>query len=378
MDITISSFLTALNSSLSPMKNPFIQIKSRKIGQDFLPFVIVEIGINHEGSMKKAKRMILDAANVGAECVKFQCHVIDDEMTKAAQGVIPGNAKESIWNIMARCAFSEAQDRELKKYAEDLGLIYLSTPFSRAAADRLHKMNVSAYKIGSGECNNYPLIEHIASFGKPIILSTGMNDIASIIPAVKILKKHKVPFALLHCVSMYPTPYEKVSLGAITNIKKSFKEAVLGLSDHSIGVYTCLGAVSLGASILEKHFTSDKKWPGPDVPISIDPMELKELIVGSRAIHQALGGQKRILKEEKPTIDFAYACVVSTKNIKKGEKFTKENIWVKRPGTGELLAKDYHRVLNQTARSDIQAGAQIRRRDVSLTIPKRTVYAREA
>lgn len=346
------------------MKNTSIKIGKRNIGMDFPPLVVAEIGINHEGSMLKAKKMIKDAAKAGAECVKFQCHVIDDEMILEAKNVIPGNAKESIWHIMSRCAFSEKQDRELKKYTEKLGLLYLSTPFSRAAADRLHKMNVAAYKIGSGECNNYPLVEHIASFGKPIILSTGMNDVSSIIPAVKILRRKKVPFALLHCVSMYPTPYEKVQLGVIQELRKKFKDAVIGLSDHSIGIYTCLGAVSLGASILEKHFTSDKKWPGPDVSISIDKCELREMVKGSKAIHQSLGGRKRILKEELPTINFAYACVVSIKNIKRGENFTKENIWVKRPGTGEIKAKDYKKILSNVANLDIKAGKQLKWKDI--------------
>jgi N-acetylneuraminate synthase len=345
------------------MNSNLFVINKRKIGSELPPFVIAEIGINHEGSMKKAKRMIEDAASSGAECVKFQCHVIEDEMIDSAKKVIPGNAKESIWNIMSRCAFSEAQDRELKKYTESLGLIYLSTPFSRAAADRLHRMDVSAYKIGSGECNNYPLIEHIASFGKPVILSTGMNDIASIKPAVEILRKRKIPFALLHCVSMYPTPYNKVRLGALLEMKKTFKDAIVGLSDHSIGIYTCLGSVALGASILEKHFASDKKWPGPDVPISIDPAELKEMIIGSKAIHEALGGEKRILKEEQATIDFAYACVVTIKNIKKGEKLTRENIWVKRPGTGEIKAKSFNEILGSVAKAEIERGRQLKWKD---------------
>jgi len=340
--------------------NKYISIEQRKIGRDFTPFVIAEIGINHEGNMEKAKQMILDASLAGSSCVKFQCHVIDDEMIPEAKNVIPGHTKESIWDIMNRCAFSEEQDIELKKYAESLGLIYLSTPFSRAAADRLHKMKVSAYKIGSGECNNYPLIEHIASFGKPVILSTGMNDIASIRPAVKILKKHKIPFALLHCVSLYPTPYDKVRLGSLKDIQKAFPEAIVGLSDHSVGIYTCLGAIPLGASILEKHFTSDKKWEGPDIGISIDREELKEMIVGAEAIHKALGGSKKILKEEQPTIDFAYSCVVSIREIKKGEKFSKENIWVKRPGTGEIKAVDYKKVIGKKATEDIPVNVQIR------------------
>src|SRR5204863_9755296 len=189
------------------------------------------------------------------------------------------------------------------------GLIYLCTPFSRAAAVRLERMGVLAYKIGSGECNNYPLIAHIAAYGKPVILSTGMNDLGSVAPAVEILRKARVPFGLLHCTSMYPTPYNKVRLGAIQSLAKCFPDAVVGLSDHSLGNYTCLAAVALGARILEKHFTSDKSWPGPDIPISLDPAELGQLVEGSRAVFAALGGHKSVLPEEQPTIDFAYASV---------------------------------------------------------------------
>lgn len=336
-----------------------MKIDKRFIGVNHPPFVIAEIGINHEGSMEKAKKMIDDAAAIGAECVKFQSHVIDDEMAPAAKKVIPGNATEPIYEIMKRCAFSEAEEAELKRYTEERGMLYLCTPFSRAAADRLERMDVVAYKIGSGECNNYPLVEHIASFGKPIIMSTGMNDIAAIQKSVAIFQKYKTPYALLHCTSMYPTPYEKVRLGGIVELQKKFSDAVIGLSDHSLGIWTCLGAVSLGASILEKHFTSDKQWPGPDVSISIDPQELHDMIIGSRAIWEARGGEKTILKEEQPTIDFAYACVVATQDIKMGDRFTKENIWVKRPGTGEIKAVHFNKILNKTAEADIINGAQL-------------------
>lgn len=339
--------------------NSFIEIKGRKIGADFPPFVIAEIGINHEGSMEKARRMIDDARAAGAECVKFQAHVIDDEMIPAAQKVIPGHTKESIWEIMSRCALSEEQDRELKNYAENLGLIYLSTPFSRAAADRLRRMRVEAYKIGSGECNNYPLIEHIASFGKPIILSTGMNDLDSIRPAVNILEQAKIPYALLHCTSLYPTPYNKVRLNAIKSLREEFPEAVVGLSDHSLGNYACFAATALGASILEKHFTSDKTWPGPDIALSIDPAELVDLVKGCKAVFESLSGSKNILSEEQPTIDFAYACVVSIADVKPGEIFSEKNIWVKRPGTGEIKAKDYKKILGKKARTQIPKDSQI-------------------
>lgn len=342
------------------MANPFITIGKRKIGPDFTPFVIAEIGINHEGSFKKAIRMVNDAKAAGCECVKFQSHVIDDEMTGQAKKVIPGHTKESIYEIIERCALTEKEEIDLKKYVEKLGMIYLCTPFSRAAADRLEKMGVIGYKIGSGECNNYPLIDHIAGFGKPILLSTGMNDIPSIKIAVKTIKKHNTSFGLFHCTSLYPTPYEKVRLGGIAELMKNFPGVPVGLSDHSVGNYASFAAAALGASIIEKHFTSSKKWPGPDIAVSIDPVELKDLIIGVDAIHRSLGGKKEILKEEKPTIDFAYSCVVSIADIKKGDIFTKENIWVKRPGTGQIKAVDFNRVLGKTALRDIKNDTQIK------------------
>ncbi len=334
-----------------------IKIENRIIDNKHKPFVIAEIGINHEGNFKKAMKMVDDAYKSGAECIKFQCHIIEDEMVK--NDVIPGNAKESIWDIIKRCSLTLQEEIKIKKYVERLGMIYLSTPFSRAAVDRLEKMDVYAYKIGSGECNNYPLIEYITSFGKPIILSTGMNDIKSISLSVEILERNKINYALLHCTSLYPTPYEKVRLNALLELKNNFPNAVIGLSDHSIGNYTSFAAIPLGACIIEKHFTSNKKWSGPDVPISVNPNELKDLIKGTEAIHKALKGKKKILKEEKPTIDFAYSCVVSIKDIKKGEIFTKDNIWVKRPGTGEIKAKDFYNVLGREATVNIQKNKQI-------------------
>ena len=216
------------------MSNTTIQIAGRKIGPGFPPLVIAEIGINHEGSMEKAKRMVDDAYRAGAECVKFQSHVVEDEMAPVAKTIVPGHTTESIWDIMVRCAFSEEQERALKQYVEEKGMIYLCTPFSRAAADRLERMNVLAYKIGSGECNNYPLVEHIASFGKPILMSTGMNDLDSIAPSVAIFRLQQIPFALFHCTSMYPTPYHRVRLGGIRDLQEAFPDAVIGLSDHSI------------------------------------------------------------------------------------------------------------------------------------------------
>ncbi len=340
-----------------------IEIAGRTIGSDHPPLVIAEIGINHEGSVDRAVEMVDDAVAAGCECVKFQCHVVDDEMIP--NKVVPGNTTETIWDIMVRCSLSRKEDIKLKEYVESKGIIYLSTPFSRAAAVRLEKMGVAAYKIGSGECNNTPLIEHIARYRKPVILSTGMNDIESITPSVEILRRFNVPFAILHCTSIYPTPYQKVRLGAMKQLADKFEDAVIGLSDHSLGNYTCFGAVALGACIIEKHFTSNKAWPGPDVPLSIDPSELRDLILGSKAVFRAHGGEKSILEEEQPTINFAYASVVSTREIVQGDRFTIENTWVKRPGTGSLHASQFEQVLGRQASRTIPVNTQLRHEDLS-------------
>lgn len=337
---------------------PEIVIGSRRIGPDHYPLVITEIGINHEGHEDKAMRMIDAAASAGAECVKFQTHVVADEMIE--NDVVPGNADESIWTMINRCALSADAEKRLKAQTESQGMIFLSTPFSRAAADRLERLGVSAYKIGSGECNNYPLIEHIARFGKPVILSTGMNDLDSIGKAVAILRAYTVPYALLHCTSIYPTPYDKVRLGAIGELAAHFPDAVIGLSDHTPTNYSCLGAVALGASILERHFTLDKSWPGPDIPVSMDPAELHDLIEGSRAIFQARGGRKSVLPEERPTIDFAYASVVAIADIPAGGILDMSNIWVKRPGTGDIRAERFQELIGRKATTAISKDAQLK------------------
>lgn len=333
---------------------PYIEIGGRKIGKEYPPVVIAEIGINHEGSLHTAFEMVDAAYEAGAEIIKHQTHVVEDEMSKEAKKVIPGNTDVSIYDVMARCALSEEDERKLKKYVESKGMIFLSTPFSRAAANRLEDMGVVAYKIGSGEMNNYPLLDHIASFGKPIIVSTGMNDIESVKKAVKILEKSGVQYALLHTTNLYPTPPELVRLGAMEELKRTFPNTVIGLSDHTLNNNACLAATALGASILERHFTDSKDRTGPDIVCSMTPNELRELIKGSREIFRMRGGRKEAAEEEQVTIDFAFATIVTIKPIKKGEKLTKENIWVKRPGTGEILAEEYKNVLGKVVKRDVE------------------------
>ena len=209
------------------------KIQNRWIGDNHPPVVIAEIGINHEGSLKTAITIADAAIDSGAEIIKHQTHIVEDEMSDEAKSVIPGHTVESIYEIMSRCALSESDERKLMEHVQKRGAIFISTPFSRAAIDRLVKFDIPAFKIGSGECNNYPLIKYISRFGKPVIISTGMNSIETIRPSVEILRNANIPFALLHCTNVYPTPPELVRLGAMQLLKEAYPYAVIVLSDHT-------------------------------------------------------------------------------------------------------------------------------------------------
>jgi N-acetylneuraminate synthase len=334
-------------------------IAGRAIGDCHPPIVIAEIGINHEGNLDTAIAMADAAIDAGAEIVKHQTHVVDDEMSDEAKSVIPGNADVSIYEIMARCALDEERERKLMQHVQSRKAIFISTPFSRAAAQRLAQFDIPAYKIGSGECNNYPLVKFISRLGKPVIMSTGMNTLETVKPSVEILRRAGVPFALLHCTNVYPTPPQLVRLGAMNRLKEAFPDAVVGLSDHTVTNDVCLGAVALGASILERHFTDRMDRPGPDIVCSMDPPALAALIRGSRMIFEARGGDKGPVEAEAPTIAFAFASVVAIRDISPGDSLTEENIWVKRPGGGDFGAADYDGLLGRRATSFIKRGARL-------------------
>jgi N-acetylneuraminate synthase len=341
------------------------KISNRWIGDAYTPVVIAELGINHEGSIDVAIAMADAAIDAGAEIIKHQTHIIEDEMSNEAKLVIPGNADVSIYEIMDRCALSEQDERYLMDHVQQRGAVFISTPFSRAAVDRLVKFDIPAFKIGSGECNNYPLVKYIASFGKPVIISTGMNSINTVRPSVEILRKAKVPYALLHCTNVYPTPPELVRLGAMSRLKEAFPDAVIGLSDHTTSNYTCLGAVALGASILERHFTDRMNRPGPDIVCSMDPAALSALIEGSRTIFAARGGEKTPVEAEAPTIAFAFASVVAIEDIEPGQVLSERNLWLKRPGGGDFSVLDYENLLGKTVAAPVRRGFQLKKSDVN-------------
>ena len=329
------------------------------------PLFICEIGINHNGSFKNAKKLIDLAKKAGAECVKHHAHDVNFEMIEEAKRTIPGNSNKSIYEIIKKKSLPFSFENKLKNYAEKKGLIYLSTPFSREAADYLNKIGVPAFKIGSGECNNYPLIKYICKFKKPIILSTGMNNLKNIKKSVSIIKKHKIPLALLQCTSIYPTPLDKVNLSAIKFYKKKFKNIEAGYSDHTSGTSSIYASLFYGASIIEKHFTDSYNRKGPDIVCSIDYNDLKNFMefLKVNKINKK-NRKKKIYKEELVTAKFAYASVVSIKKILKGEKLSKKNIWVKRPGSGDFLAENYENLLGKVSIKDIKKGVFIEKKQI--------------
>ncbi len=336
-----------------------MKIAHRDIGPEHPPLVIAEIGINHGGDLDVAKDMVRLAAQSGAECVKHQTHFIEDEMTEEAKSIFPPNAEISIWDVMQNCALSADDEIALMQYAQSLGLIYLSTPFSRKAADFLHELDVPAFKIGSGEADNLPLIRHIANFGKPIILSTGMQSIESLTRSVEILDNSGVPYALLECTNLYPSPPETVSLQGIAELKQAFPKAVVGFSDHSIGPTMALASVALGACILERHFTDTRYRSGPDISCSMDPAELRFLVDRSREVHTALRNPKERTEAEEPVYRFARASIVADRDLQKGHLIEEKDIWVRRPGTGDIPGFDFDKVVGQRLARAVRRNTQL-------------------
>jgi len=337
-----------------------MKIKNRIISPGHPPLVIAEIGINHGGSLEVAKEMARLAAASGCEMVKHQTHIVDDEMTDEAKSIFPPNADVSIWEVMEQCALSKDDEIALKDYVESLGMIYISTPFSRAAANFLNDIDVPAFKIGSGEADNLPLIRHIAAFGKPVIMSTGMQTIESVRASVQILEDAGVEYALLECTNLYPSPPEIVSLKGVTELQKAFPNAVVGFSDHSIGPEMALASVALGACILERHYTDSRYRAGPDIICSMDPAELRLLIDRSREIHTALHNDKQRTGPEEDVYRFARASVVADRDLPAGHVITESDIWARRPGSGEIAGYEFDKVVGKKLNRAVTRNTQLK------------------
>ena len=312
-----------------------------------------------------AKKMVDNIYDAGGRIVKNQSHILNEEMSKEAKKIKPENADTSIFNVIKKNMMSFKDEVKLKSYVEKKKMVYISTPFSILAAKRLNDLKVKLFKIGSGEFNNFPLLNEIVKYKKPIILSTGMNNIKSIRETVNFLKKKNVDFMLMHCVSDYPVKDKDLQLGFISTLKKKFPQLIIGYSDHSKTIIPSIAAISLGAKVIEKHFVLSKNQIGPDVVCSMDKNDLQLLIKASDIFYKKKDKTRIVTEGEKKTAKFAFASVVSIKNIKKGEIFNKNNIWVKRPGTGHFSAKKFYKIIGKISKNNILKDTQLKKSDVS-------------
>lgn len=342
-----------------------IKIGNLEIGKNVNPKIIAEIGINHNGSLDEAKKLAELAASSGADIIKSQFHIAEEEMSNSAKSVIPPHTKDSIYKIIEDCSLSIDEEYEFKEFIEELGTEYLCTPFSAKAAHLLGEMEVNAFKIGSGECNNFAVLDAALSYLKPIILSTGMNTLESCKKSYDFLSKtigNNV--VLMHTTNLYPTPFNLVRLGGVSELKEISKEYI-GLSDHTTNNLACLGAVALGAVLLERHFTDSKEREGPDILNSMTPHDLKELKKDSILMYEMRGGSKRDeIPEEDSIRDFAFATIVATKDLKRGDIISKENTWPKRPGIGEIKAYEHDSILGKEVKKIITKDSHIRNEDL--------------
>ena len=324
-----------------------IKIGKRIISKYSKPLIVAEIGINHFGSLKVAKKIVDEAKKNNVEAVKVQIHIPEEEMNFTAKKIKPGNSKLSIFEVIRKNSLTLNEEKKLKDYIHKKKMIYIATPFSFKAVDWLVKNNIKLIKVGSGECNNTPLIEYICKFKIPMIVSTGMNNLKSVQRTVKIINKNKIPHALLHCVNLYTTKKKLIRMNRMLAMMKLFKKSIIGYSDHSVGNNMSILALSLGAKVIEKHFVLNKKRVGPDTICSMDGKDYQIILNARDEIYDALSSNKEIIDEEDVTRNFAFHSLVATKNINKNVRIKREHITTKRPGTGDYLAFDMKKVLGK-------------------------------
>ena len=301
--------------------------------------IIAEAGVNHNGSVKLAKQMIEEAARAGADYIKFQTFKPEKLVSKYAQKADyqkkTTGSQESQLQMLEKLALSYDDFVELKKYCEQIGIGFLSTPFDEDSIRFLDRLDMDFWKIPSGEITNYPYLVQVAQTGRDIVLSTGMCEMDEIADAIKVLEENGAGnISLLHCNTEYPTPYEDVNLLAMNQMREVFNKQV-GYSDHTVGIEVPIAAVALGAAIIEKHFTLDKNMEGPDHKASLEPLELTQMICSIRHIEKSLGnGNKKRTASEQHNIAAARKSIVAKCAISKGDIFTEANLTVKRPGNG--------------------------------------------
>lgn len=331
-----------------------ISINGIEVGEGRPVVTIAEAAVEHLGSIEVAKRMVDAAKEAGADFIKFQMHLADQEM-------IAGSIKfwgGSMDDVLERYNLSLDEHEELIHYCAKQEIQYLCTPFCAAAADILDELGVPAFKIGSGEMTNIPMLRHIAKKGKPMIVSTGMATLEELEETVAVLKKENVPLILTNCTSIYPPGYHQINLGLIPKFKNKF-DVLVGHSDHTPDIWTALGAVAFGAVLIEKHFTIDRRMKGPDYEVSLEPQEFRIMVEGIRKLEAAMGSEMCVYPEEEIVRNWAHHSVVSLTLIPTGTTITMDMVGVKRPGNG-IPAKLLDQIVGQVAKEDIPKNTMIR------------------
>lgn len=321
--------------------------------------IIAEAGVNHNGDLEIAKKLIDKAAECGADVVKFQTFKTEDEISKHAikadyQKITTGDAEEGQLEMCKRLEISPKNHEVLIEHCKKRNIKFLSTPFEVGSVDVLVSLGLDTLKIPSGEINNLPYLEKIGKLKKKIILSTGMSNLGEVEKALQILQKHgTIDITVLHCTTEYPAPFKDVNLRAMVTMGQAFGLPV-GYSDHTTGIEASIAAVALGATVIEKHFTLDKNMEGPDHKASIEPEELRALVSAIRNIELALGdGIKKISPVEEKNLDIVRKSIVANRPIKKGEPLTEGNITTKRPATG-ITPMRWHEVVGTVATRDYE------------------------
>ena len=313
--------------------------------------MIAEACDNHLGDLGVAKEMALQSKLAGANAVKYQHHLPEEEMLPDVP--MSDNFGEPLFEFLKKYALTIADHRELMAYCQDIGISYLCTPFSYAAAQELSELDgLDVFKIGSGEMTDIPSLLKIATLGKPMILSTGMCTLEEIDETVEALRGAGAAFALMNCVSEYPPVYSDINLNVIGRLMERYPGVTIGHSDHTPDIYTSYAAVAVGARIIEKHVILDKKTPGPDQSVSIDMFDLCQLVDGVRKIELALGDEKKVHRREEQIRKWAFRSVVSVRAICAGQVVSEADVWTKRPGTG-IPSKELQQVIGRTAVRDI-------------------------
>ena len=337
-----------------------IEIEGTKIGTGHRPYIIAEVGINARNDLTLAKRFIEVAADAGADAVKFQTHIADAEMVESEMRSIDAG---EVYDTVADCEWSLDEHRELQSHADMHDVTFLSTPFSTEAVDLLDEIDIPAIKIGSGEMNNRHLLEHAASTGKPLLVSTGMNTLDEIKATCEFLDDVANEYALFYCVSAYPTTAADFDFKTIETLEE-IADVPVGFSDHSTGVEAAKVAIGNGAALIEKHFTIDRRLPGPDQEVSIEPKELTDLCEFATLYDETATKKDGLVDEEVDIKPWAQHSIVATDTIEAGDLFTKENTDTKRPGTG-ISARKYFDLLGRTAVTNIPAGALIQNQHIN-------------